>query len=280
MNNEFARITAFVSPEDAFDEIIPDHGVKIDQWRIYKRKMKFPVNGKDEKLLIDVTELVAEISHKEDELRNFDKEILPGFNQIRDSLAALYDLSSPGTVRFGETRQFFVKDGTIRNMHPIQIDIGINIEMIEAKIDGNIVFNAEKEKQFHARNNVKKEKHERKTHGNKYVDKINDRCFRRALERYHLAKEENNITFLYDIRDAIHKKFGEDKIAIEKLGLKAEEWKRFGAIFNRNSIEGGRHLGKYPEPTKSMANLDLCFIKSFSKEMLLRFGDYLQQCCC
>jgi hypothetical protein len=58
---------------------------------------------------------------------------------------------------------------------------------------------------------------------------------------------DNELVHLYEIRDALHRKFGNNKSALstlEKFGLTRNDWKDFGNLANKASLRQGRHRGK------------------------------------
>lgn len=66
------------------------------------------------------------------------------------------------------------------------------------------------------------------------------------LERYNAAVNDpgNELTHLYDIRDALSKKFGGERYACKALGLSTSEWSRLGKLANNKPLRQGRHRGK------------------------------------
>lgn len=285
MTNSFARISAFVSPKDFFDEIIPRNGIEVAPWRIYTSRTKIPVHEKDGSMCLhDTTRIFAETEYKEERLSHFDKEMLPNIRQIIKALVGLRTAHLPGNVFFCLCSQDFVKDGVSRNMHPIQINLGVNIRLRTVAIDGAVVYDSEKEEAEQKKREIEQDiallrdiKDELKAKSAKYVNHLGDEYFRRAWESFALALTSNKqgITHLYDIRDAIQKKFKTEVIARKTLNLKKEDWSRFGSIYNNGPIEGGRHLGAHPAPLKPMTDDLRRFVVDFAKTMLFAYGDYL-----
>ena len=54
----------------------------------------------------------------------------------------------------------------------------------------------------------------------------------------------NELVRLYEIRDALSKKFGGNTQACKALGLSASEWSRLGQLANNEPLRQGRHRGK------------------------------------
>lgn len=66
------------------------------------------------------------------------------------------------------------------------------------------------------------------------------------LKSYQMAvKDPNNeLVYLYEVRDALLSKFSKKKNAINRLGITQAEWDTIGNLANNPPLKQGRHRGK------------------------------------
>jgi hypothetical protein len=172
----------------------------------------------------------------------------------------------------------FVKEGISRNIEPYKINVGIDIlNMRVLDASGKVVFNAVKAEAKRALQSLRNTKDELRDISAGIAKHLGDDYFRRAWESFSLAHGANQhaIGHLYDVRDAIAKKFGSEDKAREVLNLGKNEWSEFGRIFNADSVEGGRHNGKHPTSLKPMTNEQRTSVMQFAKTMLFAYSNYL-----
>lgn len=84
----------------------------------------------------------------------------------------------------------------------------------------------------------------------------------------------NELTHLYEIRDALVKKFGNEGTAINAIGLNSKGWSDFGRICNNEPIKKGRHRGRFIGALRDATRKELLNVRGFAKEMIegyLRF---------
>jgi hypothetical protein len=67
-----------------------------------------------------------------------------------------------------------------------------------------------------------------------------------ASFRQAIADPDDQMTHLYEIRDALKRHFGGEKKAQQALGLTSSEWTDFGRITNSEPIKQSRHRGSHP----------------------------------
>ena len=65
---------------------------------------------------------------------------------------------------------------------------------------------------------------------NSYTEAVND--------------PDNELVHLYEIRDAIAKKFGGGSAAVKALKITESQWSRLGQLANDEPLKQGRHRGK------------------------------------
>jgi hypothetical protein len=204
--------------------------------------------------------------------------MLQVYKQLIHGLVGIRKIRLPGDVEFSMSFEEFVKDGVSRNIEPYKINVGIgilNIRVLNA--NGEVIFDAAKAEMDRALQSLKKAKDELRELSAGITKYLGDDYFRRAWESFGLAHGTNQhaIGHLYDVRDAIAKKFGSEDKAREVLNLKKDEWSEFGKIFNADSVQGGRHNGKHLTPVKPMTDEQRALVMQFAKTMLFAYGNYL-----
>ncbi|PZV09955.1 MAG: hypothetical protein DCF32_00865 [Leptolyngbya sp.] len=55
---------------------------------------------------------------------------------------------------------------------------------------------------------------------------------------------DNELVYLYEIRDSLSEEFGSKTTAIKKLGITSNEWDEIGKLANTLPLKQGRHRGK------------------------------------
>ncbi|WP_312589500.1 hypothetical protein [Comamonas terrigena] len=273
----------YVSPVDYFDDIIGEQGVNIDGWKIKIRKHTlpvFPIDKPPEQ--IDAATLIAEINYRREDIRYFDASTYPKLLQIINSLIGYRLAFFPEEPVFSMWEKDFEEDGITSNMHPIQVESSVEIISVSigngvSGCDFNAIRNLQlKFKKLDAERELNNIKNYLKINSHKYINQLHDEYFRRSWESFGKAMRlGENISYLYDIRDALKTKFRTEEVARQKLVLKKDEWSKFGRIFNNMSIEGGRHLGVNVEPVRPMNDDEISFVIDFAKKMLFAYGDYL-----
>lgn len=73
-----------------------------------------------------------------------------------------------------------------------------------------------------------------------------DKLLKSLLKSYDAAVHDPNkeLVHLYEIREALHKIFGSEKVAREVLGITSSQWSRFGQLCNDELLRQGRHAGR------------------------------------
>lgn len=239
------------------------------------------MNKNDESsTLIEFVQLIAESPCEKEELENFEEDKMPDYEQIIKSLLGLRGMASPGKVEFSHTEKLFIDStGMATNIHPIFIEIA-NIQITRIYNPGDIEqIYFEQQDILRAQRQIEGEKDKIKNIGISYGSLLGNDYFRNALASYSRYNRENpdDLICLYEIRDAIQKYFEKEKTAVDSLGLTLKSWKKFGELFNNKPYHGGRHNGVHVEPRKNMPAKDLTFVEKYAKELLIKFGDYLNE---
>jgi len=95
------------------------------------------------------------------------------------------------------------------------------------------------------------------------------------LNSYKSAMNDPNNEFvhLYEIRDALSKKFGGENKACKALNISGPQWSQLGNLTNNPSLRQGRHRGKNPgtlrnatvEELTEARNIAFFFVEAYFK---------------
>lgn len=278
--SSYVRVRACADPNNFFDELIPEVGFEIRDWRFSVHRIPMPVQDKDGKMIfVDAKWLHAESDCEEDGLELFERDRLPVFRQIVQALAGRRQTHLTGNVRFSMFITEFVKDGVSRNITPRKINVGVGVLNTRIKdTSGKVLFDAKESEAAQALRARQKIRGELRTDSIRFVRNLDDAYFRRAWESFSLAMgpDEHAISHLYDVRDAVARKFDEQgESACRVLKLSDAKWREFGQAFNNGAVKGGRHNGKHPAPMQPMTREQRDKVIRFAREILDRYGEYL-----
>ncbi|SFT71333.1 hypothetical protein [Paraburkholderia aspalathi] len=275
----YVRVRACPTPNNFFDELIPEDGLDVCDWRLTIRTIPVPVlDTSGAHTTIATKWLYAESSYDEAQLARFGRDKLPTFMQIVQALAGLRRTHLSGSVEFSMFFEEFVKDGVSRNIEPHRVNVGVGILNVRTTdADGTLVLDARASEAEQARQALQDAKDELRITGAGVVKHLGDDFFRRAWESFNLSfgADEHAINHLYDVRDAVTAKFGKDDHARNALGIAKADWSDFGKIFNDGAVKGGRHNGKHPAPLKPMTGVQRAQVTRFAKDLLRAYGRYL-----
>ncbi|VTU35782.1 hypothetical protein H4CHR_03746 [Variovorax sp. PBS-H4] len=79
---------------------------------------------------------------------------------------------------------------------------------------------------------------------------------------------DNELVYLYEIRDALSTLFGGDREARTALGTSAAEWRRFGQLCNAEPLRQGRHRGKTLGALRDATEGELVEARTLGKQLL------------
>lgn len=275
----YVQLRACPNPNNFFDEIIPENGLEVGDWRLTIRRIRTPIWDHDNRhTLVEVAWLYAEIDYDEAQLARFRQDKLPSFMQIVQALAGVRRMHLSGGIEFSMFYEEFVKHGVTRNIEPIKINIGVDIRLTRiTSASGDVYFDAEAEAAEQARRALQDAKNELQVTAKAVAKHLGDDFFRRAWESFNLAfgNDEHAINHLYEVRDAMLGKFSKEEAARNALSISKNDWSDFGRIFNDCAVIGGRHNGKHPAPLKPMTNDQRDQSIRFAKNLLLAYGRHL-----
>jgi hypothetical protein len=97
---------------------------------------------------------------------------------------------------------------------------------------------------------------------------------RRMLESFQIAIDdpENELTHLYEIRDALGKTFGSDKAAKDALGIGSSQWSTFGQLANDEPLLEGRHRGKHANRLRHATPEELSTVREMARDWIRIFA--------
>jgi len=106
----------------------------------------------------------------------------------------------------------------------------------------------------------------------------NDTFLASMLKSYKAAIRDpsNELVHLYEIRDAISKRFG-SKIAAKELGIEEEQWSRFGKLCSFEPLRQGRHRGANPEALRDATEDELTEARGIAQALIVAYLEYLER---
>jgi hypothetical protein len=87
---------------------------------------------------------------------------------------------------------------------------------------------------------------------------------------------DNELVHLYEIRDAIAKKFGGESAARSALGITGAQWSRLGKLANDEPLKQGRHRGKSPGVLRDATERELKEARGIASNLVEAYLDYLE----
>lgn len=108
--------------------------------------------------------------------------------------------------------------------------------------------------------------------------RLKDPTLDRMLNSYNSSvyDQNNELVHLYEIRDAVSKKFGSEKKAKAKLKITKEEWSDFGLIANSKPLFQGRHRGKNADFLRNADVSELGIMRKIASKMVKNYMNYLE----
>ena len=152
---------------------------------------------------------------------------------------------------------------------PLVITMSMGVpDIIVKDKDGNVISDSRKER-------VEKKK-ELAELAEKYRQK--DSVVDSILNSYNEAVNDpdNELVHLYEIRDAIAKKFGGASAAKSALGITGTQWSRLGTLASVEPLKQGRHRGKNPGALRDATEEELKEARSITLNLIESYLDYLE----
>ncbi len=106
---------------------------------------------------------------------------------------------------------------------------------------------------------------------------ITDSTVRRMLSSYQASVNDpaNELVHLYEISDALMKRFGGKRAAQSCLGISNADWKRLDSLCNNEPLNQGRHRGQNPDTLRDARVEELTDARWIAKRMILACLKYI-----
>jgi hypothetical protein len=159
------------------------------------------------------------------------------------------------------------KDVFVEPKGAVMYLFGGTADIIHTRGDGTVVYDSRAERIL-----------EKRTLGELVeVLQPSDLCLRKMLVSLENAVRDpkNELVHLYEIRDALTRKFGGDGKAKKILRISASAWSKFGKICNDEPLRQGRHRGKAAGPLRNPTHVESEEARVFAKEMVKKYVYYL-----
>ncbi|NLH21788.1 MAG: hypothetical protein GX463_06425 [Methanothrix sp.] len=85
----------------------------------------------------------------------------------------------------------------------------------------------------------------------------------------------NELIYLYEIRDALCRRFDNEKAVIDKLGISSNKLKYFRKLCNHEPLMQGRHRGKTYDSLRGATEAELSEARETAKAMIEGYLQYL-----
>ena len=238
------------SPSDYFEVPIPisrnDYEMLIDNGKV-EAKIRPEVFENNPTMRDDLTKTINDrflgaqlLSHKPFEL----------------SKASMYRLHPDGR-----------KDITIF-AEPISATVSISADIMITDKNGKVTFDSKTER-------IEKKKKLSEL-SEKYLK--SDPTAASLLNSYKMAVQEpnNELVHLYEIRDALSKKFGCESAARHALNISSHQWSRLGLLANHEPLKQGRHRGKNPGVLRDATESELMEARHIARAFVEAYILYLE----
>lgn len=108
--------------------------------------------------------------------------------------------------------------------------------------------------------------------------RVNDPTLDQMLKSYNssVSDPNNELVHLYEIRDAVSKKFGGENKARAKLNITKKEWSDFGLIANNKPLLQGRHRGNNAGFLRKADASELGIMRKIASKMVKNYLTYLE----
>ncbi len=87
----------------------------------------------------------------------------------------------------------------------------------------------------------------------------------------------NELVHLYEIRDALSKRFGNETNARHELSIPKRRWSRLGKLSNDEPIKQGRHRGKALANMRDATSDELQECRDIAFELIAKYLDYVEK---
>lgn len=147
--------------------------------------------------------------------------------------------------------------------------LSAKVDVVVTDKDGNIVSDTKRER-LEKQNNL--------TYLiNKY--RAYDVTLDLMLKSSHKSKKEpnNELVYLYEIRDALSQKFDSKTKAIHALGIATKEWDEIGKLANYLPLKQGRHRGKAACSLRDAKPAELEIARKSASHLIEKYLEFLEK---
>ncbi len=136
---------------------------------------------------------------------------------------------------------------------------GSPVDFIVTDAQGNIVNDTKRER-------VRK----KRLFGEQIEGRLSDPVVASMVQSYRRAVRDpnNELVYLYEIRDTLSEHFGGDTATRSALHISAQVWSRFGKLCNEEPLIQGRHRGRNIGMLRDATERELKEARHFAREMI------------
>ena len=86
---------------------------------------------------------------------------------------------------------------------------------------------------------------------------------------------DNELVHLYEVRDALGKRFGGERLTCKLLRISPADWDQLGRLANKKPLKQGRHRGKNAGVLRDATAAELQTARGIAREMIQTYLNYL-----
>ncbi len=147
----------------------------------------------------------------------------------------------------------------------VQVSTMGSVDVVVKDKDGNIV------------SDTKRERLDRQEWYAALIEKFrsSDAILGQMLQSYQasVSDPDNELVYLYEVRDSLATKFGSKKSAITQLNISSKQWDVIGELANHTPLKQGRHRGK---SVGELRNAEVSELEHARKAVVLLVEKYLE----
>jgi hypothetical protein len=176
-----------------------------------------------------------------------------------------YELSRPNVTRVHPDgrRDIFAE------IEPICVKVSMGqVDVLVTDKDGNVITDSKRDR-------IDKKKSLAELIA---AHRANDTLLASLLRSHAAAVRDPNdeLVHLYEIRDALSAKFGNDIATRTALGISRPQWSRFGALCNDEPLRQGRHRGENAGALRDATEVELMEARGIARAMIEAYLQYLE----
>lgn len=246
----------------------------VMEWK-YTPKNYFeePISISDEGFTLDISDgsAVAKIEptvfNKYNELSSKLSEMIKSrLYAVQIMTHRKFTLSKPSRIDLNE-------DGT-RNIY-------LTMDPITIKTSTGMVDIILKDKDGHVISDSKQERLDKQKWIALAMDKFRsaDETLDQMLKSHQMAANDpdNELVHLYEVRDALSKKFGDQTKAKKHLSITEGDWNTLGDLANNQPLKQGRHRGKSAGILRDATASELELARKITQILIEKYLKYLEQ---